>query len=173
MTLSFYHFSAIVTIIGLVSFVIVALYLQRRRRSPKAVNLVVVDGSNVMHWKDNTPKFETLRQVLKELKGRGFVPGVVFDANVGYKLMGRYLHDRELAKLLALPVDRVMVVPKGQPADWTVLLAARDYDARVVTNDQFRDWLDEFPEARRDGYLIAGGYRKGKLWLDVDRAQSA
>lgn len=97
---------------------------------------------------------------------------MVFDANAGYLVSDRYLHHGGFGKLLGLPEDRVMVVPKGSPADATVLLAARDLGARIVTNDRYRDWADRHPEVREPGYLIRGGYRDGRLWLGLDRAAS-
>jgi len=94
---------------------------------------ILVDGSNVMHWKDDTPQLATVQDVLQVLQARGFSPGVIFDANVGYKVAGRYQDDRELARVLRLPEDRVLVVPKGTQADPYLLNSARDLGARVVT----------------------------------------
>lgn len=130
---------------------------------------IVVDGSNVMHWKDETPQVATLKEVLSFLQVRGYNPGVVFDANAGYKITGSYLHDRALGKLLGLSEDRVMVVPKGTPADPAVLASARDLGARIVTNDRYRDWAETHPEVRTPGHLIRGGYREGKLWMELDQ----
>jgi Zc3h12a-like Ribonuclease NYN domain len=127
---------------------------------------IVIDGSNVMHWMDNTPRIETVRAVVSELMLRGYSPGVVFDANAGYKLGGGYMGDRELGRLVGLPRDRVFVVPKGTQADPFLLASARDLGARIVTNDRFRDWAEAHPEVRDPGHLIRGGYRDGALWLD-------
>jgi len=141
------------------------------RRVPGAAKrapaYIVVDGSNVMHWKDGTPQIGTVRAVVDHLSGLGFAPGVVFDANAGYKIIGRYQHDGALGRLLGLPEDRVMVVAKGTPADPTVLTAARDLGARVVSNDRYRDWAETFPEVLDPGHVVRGGYRGGKLWLDL------
>lgn len=133
-----------------------------------SLGYVVIDGSNAMHWKGGKPEVATLRDIVGRLSALGFTPGVVFDANAGYLLTGKYQHDRALEKLLRLPRDRVMVVPNGTPADPTVLEAARHLDARVVTNDRYRDWAEEYPEIGVPGHLIKGGYRSGKLWLDVE-----
>jgi len=132
-----------------------------------AKNWVILDGSNVMHWKKGKPKIETVLEVTRYLSERGFTPGVVFDANAGYLISDKYLHDSGFGFLLELPEDRVMVVPKGTPADPIILAAARDHGARVVSNDQFRDWADDFPEVRNKGFLIRGGYPSGKLRLDL------
>jgi hypothetical protein len=63
------------------------------RRTPKRSKpsgpYILVDGSNVMHWQDNTPKLAPLLAVVQRLQALGYAPGVVFDANVGWKLDGR------------------------------------------------------------------------------------
>jgi hypothetical protein len=131
-------------------------------------NAIVVDGSNVMYWADDTPKIEPVREVVRHLIDKGFAPGVVFDANAGYLVAGRYLHDHDFARLLGLPAKHVMVVDKGTPADATILAASRDMEARVVTNDRYRDWADEHPHLRQRGVLVRGGFRDGRLWLELD-----
>jgi hypothetical protein len=128
---------------------------------------VVVDGSNVMHWAGDPPSLEPLRAVLGDLTGRGFTPGVIFDANAGYKLFSQYLDAASFAAKLKLPLDRVYVVPKGTQADLYILEAARSLGARIVTNDRYRDWQDRFPEVARPGFLIQGGVRGEAIWLKV------
>lgn len=134
---------------------------------------IVVDGSNVMHWAGDPPSIAPLREVVRRLAAEGCTPGVVFDANAGYLLEGRYRHDGDMARLLGLPKDRVMVVNKGTQADATILEAARDMQARVVTNDRFRDWADRYPEVTRPGFLVRGGYRDEGLWLDLRETVTA
>lgn len=129
--------------------------------------VVVLDGSNIMHWKNGAPDLEPVRDVIGDLSTRGFRTGVVFDANVGYKLEGKYRHHEVLARKLGLSQDLVMVVNKGEPADFTILRVAQDFRARVVTNDRFRDWAEQFPQVMEPGFLISGGYRKGALQLDL------
>ncbi len=133
----------------------------------RANTWIIVDGSNVMHWKDGAPDLATLRQVLASLKQAGFKPGVVFDANVGYKVEGEYMNDRTLSRALGLRAKRVMVAPKGTPADPLILQAARDSKARIVTNDRFRDWEDEFPDVLKTDRLVKGGFRKDELWFSL------
>jgi len=135
--------------------------------SRRANKWIIVDGSNVMHWNDSKPDLSTLRQVLAALKRAGLRPGVVFDANVGYKIAGRFMDDRALSRALGLPVNQVMVAPKGTPADPLILQAARDSKTRVVTNDQFRDWADDYPDVLTADRLTGGGFKHGKLWLSL------
>lgn len=148
-----------------------ALYLvlralrQLRRGAPR---WIVVDGSNVLHWRDNTPDLATLRQVIDRLNTLGFTPGVVFDANAGYKIANRYQHDHALGRALGLPAERVLVAPKGTPADPLILASARDLGARIVSNDRFRDWAADYPEVETPGHLVQGGVRDGKVWLEIE-----
>ena len=109
-------------------------------------NLIVVDGSNVLFWCENTPQIATLIEVLRRLEVRGFLPGVVFDANAGpFWLRGKFQDEASFAALLDLPQDRVRVVDKSTPADPVVLETARKYGVQVVSNDRFRDWGRPLP----------------------------
>jgi hypothetical protein len=147
-----------------------AALLRVEPRAAAAPRWVIVDGSNVMYWKDDTPQIETVREVLDHLAALGFSPGIVFDADAGHLLAGRYLHHAAFAGLLGLAEDRVMVVNKGTPADATILAAARDLGAQIVSNDRYQDWRDQHPEVDRPGALIRGGFEDGALWLALDDA---
>jgi Zc3h12a-like Ribonuclease NYN domain len=151
---------------GLILFLLARVARGLRAALVPSGPTILVDGSNVMHWDSETPSLEPLRALLAELQGRGQTPGVVFDANAGYKIGTRYMHDGELARLLGLPERQVMVVPKGRQADEYLLQAAREMGAKVVTNDRYRDWEDRFPEVRQPDFLVRGGYRGGAIWLN-------
>lgn len=137
----------------------------RRGKVFEAKPYVVIDGSNVMHWKGGTPDLAIVAAVAAEIAARGMVAGVMFDANVGYKIGQRYQDDKELAHRLGLPEDRVLVVPKGIPADKYILEAARKLKAKVVTNDRYRDWAVDFPEVTEPGFLLRGGMKDGVVWV--------
>lgn len=139
-----------------------------RRRPVAGARWILIDGSNVMYWNANTPQIDTLRAVIVLLSARGFIPCVVFDANAGYLLVGKYQHDQAFGAALGLPADRVMVVPRGEPADPALLAMARSLGAPIVTNDRYRDWAEAHPEVLTPGHLIRGGYRAGRLWLDLE-----
>jgi hypothetical protein len=147
---------------------VLAFLIWRRRGPRKPTHPVILDGSNVMYWRDNTPQVATVQDVLRKVTELGYQPGIMFDASAGYGLAGRYLDDRDFAQLFRLPENRVIVVHKGTVADEVILQAARDLDARIVTNDRYRDWQDRFPEIATPGHLVRGGYRRGRLWLDLD-----
>ena len=160
--------SVIVFALCLIAFALLAGVFRRAARLfRRKKRLVILDGSNVMHWREGKPEIQTVIAVVRYLEKRGYMPGVVFDANAGYLLMGKYQHDRALAQLLRLPEARVMVVPKGTPADPAILKAARDYGAPVVTNDRFKDWAKDFPEVKTDGHLITGRIEPKRVVLDL------
>lgn len=142
---------------------------RRRQRKSGAANShlprAVVDGSNVMHWNENKPQLGPVKAALDALDQRGYLVGVIFDANAGYKLFDRYLDDADLAHLLHLPVDRVLVVPKGTQADPFLLNYANDANAVVISNDHFRDRIGDYPKLAREGRLIQGGWADGRIWL--------
>lgn len=144
------------------------------RRTPRQRSgALIIDGSNVMYWRDGVPKIETVAEVLQHLIALGFKPGVIFDANAGYLFADGYRGDRAIGKILGLPLDRVMVVPKGTPADPYILQAARDMKARIISNDRFRDWQGDFPEIATPGHLIKGDFRQGQLKLDLPEKGAA
>ncbi|MFD3189750.1 hypothetical protein ACFMPD_05680 [Sedimentitalea sp. HM32M-2] len=138
----------------------ILILIARRRRQER---FIVVDGSNVMHWQDGQARIETVRKVLQELSRQGYVPVVWFDANAGYKIGQRYLGPHALAKALGISARQVFVAPKGTPADPLLLAAATHLQARVVTNDRFRDWVSEHPQIEDDGFLIFGAMRQGEV----------
>ncbi len=152
------------------ALVAVFLILWILRRGARAAQTsdeswILVDGSNVMHWHDRTPSLDPVKAVVAQLAAQGHVPGVVFDANAGWKLMGRYMHDGDFARLLGLESRQVLVVPKGTQADPFLLQTAREFGARIVTNDRYRDWADRHPEVLEPGFLIRGGMRGSTVWL--------
>jgi hypothetical protein len=165
--------AAVYTWISLIALALVAVYLllrllQPSRRSKSvhaAEDWILIDGSNVMHWQDNTPQIAPVQEVVRQLKALGYVPGVVFDANAGWKLQGRYLHDGDFAKLLKVETRQVLVVAKGTQADQFLLETAAEFGARIVTNDRFRDWAEAHPRVRESGFLIRGEMREGKVWM--------
>ena len=129
---------------------------------------IIVDGSNVLYWRDNTPDIATVKAVLGHLIALGYRPGVVFDANAGYLVAGAFRNDIAFAQMLGLHRDQVLVVPKGTPADVYILAAAKQAAVPILSNDRYRDWLDQHPEIRQPGRLVRGGWRDGRVWVDID-----
>lgn len=132
-----------------------------------ARNLILVDGSNVMHW-GGDPSMMVLTQVLDDLQKRGFTPYVYFDANVGFKLFNQYARGSFMADQLKLEPWQVVVVKGGVTADEQLLKKASQDGLRVVTNDRFRDWKVKFPAIGTKGFLVKGKWQQGTvLWQNL------
>lgn len=140
--------------------------LLRLVRRPRPI--IVVDGSNVMHWLGDVPTVGALEMVLADLTARGFAPHVFFDANVGYKLAGRHLGPDDLARALAIPRSRIFVAPSRTPADPLLIAHAIRSRARVVSNDRFRDWRDDFPTLGDKGFLVPGRLQGERVELRME-----
>lgn len=138
-----------------------------RKPAKQPAPYILLDGSNVMHWDNGQPSLEPVREVVSHLRQQGYQPGVVFDANAGYKLEGRYFNHRLLARRLGLSPELVLVVNKGEPADGVILEFAEANSARIITNDRFRDWAENYPRVTEPGYLVRGRFRAGAVQLDL------
>ncbi|PVH30643.1 NYN domain-containing protein [Pararhodobacter oceanensis] len=133
--------------------------------APRRRGHVVIDGSNVMHWRDNKPDLDSVKQVVGALQREGLTPVVWFDANAGYLTKGQYLGPKPLARHIGVPERAIFVAPKGTPADPLILNSAKTLRARVVTNDKFRDWSGEFPFLSDSGFLIPGRFVENSVRL--------
>lgn len=146
---------------------LVLLFIRLVRRAKGAVRLdkgrlVVVDGSNVMHWGGDA-SVHVLHDVLNGIRARRMTPIVYFDANAGYKLFGRHTNSHNMARRLGLGRKQAVVMQSGVPADGEILAFAARHGLNVVTNDRFRDWREEFPQVDDTVDLIRGGWKNGKV----------
>lgn len=146
----------------------VLLLLRRRRLARREV--VVIDGSNVLYWCNGTPSLEALRAILARLFTERRHPIVWFDANAGYLISGRYMGEAAFARALGLPRKQVFVAPKGTPADPLILQAAAALEARIVTNDRYRDWRESHAILNDPDRLIRGRWQDGALILTGELA---
>jgi Zc3h12a-like Ribonuclease NYN domain len=165
------HVFVLLAVLVMVQAVALVLLLRGRWRRRSGLrkgqkNWILVDAANVMHWQDNTPQLEPVVRVVGALQAQGFDPGVVFDANAGWKLFGHYADERALGALLGLPQDQVMVVPKGLPTDPCLLLTAADLGARIVTNDRYKGMAHTHPQVQEPGFLVRGRLADGEVWLE-------
>jgi len=126
-------------------------------------DLVLIDGSNVMNWevdagRADAPSLRPLAEVLAMLKSQGVVAGVVFDANAGHLLEGRFLGHDDMAKRLPHAAD-VLVVDKGTQADPVLIDMARAEGLVIVSNDHFRDAPAARHLLKQKGYFEDGAVR--------------
>lgn len=117
---------------------------------------VVIDGSNVLHWRDNIPDIGTLQALITTVHKQGYEPIIWFDANVGYKIADRYLGPEALAQKLRLRPEQIHVAESGSPADPWILAMAGQLDAPIISRDKFRDFDGQYPWLRQKGRLKAG-----------------
>ncbi len=129
---------------------------QRPRQQPRTPpeietnpRSILVDGSNVMHWVDNTPRVETLQRVLAKLRNTGNDPILCFDANIGYKLVNQHMNTPDLAKFFGVAQRNILICPSGTDADAMILKIAVDKGLPVVSNDGYRDYPDLITQVSR------------------------
>ncbi len=156
-------------LLGVGAVALLAVYLLRVFWGWRAVvappvpeNAIIVDGSNVMHW-GGDPSLQVLTGVIHKITDLDLTPVVVFDASVGHRLMGRYMHGDAMAKLIGLPAAHVYVVHKGVVADEVILDLAQTHGLKVVSNDRFRDWSVKFPLVKTKGRMMRGTWKGGNV----------
>jgi hypothetical protein len=124
-------------------------------------DLVLIDGSNVMNWEvdagtADAPSLRPLACVLAALKARGVAAGVVFDANAGHRLEGRFMNHDDLAARLPTAAD-VLVVDKGTQADPVLIDIARAEGLIIISNDHFRDAPAARHLLKQKGFMAGEG----------------
>lgn len=118
--------------------------------------VIVVDGANVAYeekGEGGKPRVANIVAVRRALEGEGFDPVVVIDASLKYDI-------DDPAQLESLIESQaVRQVPAGTDADFFILEIAEQHEARVVTNDRYRDYQDQHPwiNERRVPYMIVKG----------------
>ena len=163
--------TSLLVLLGLFSAVAASVLLLRAAlaglpAARKAGPWIVIDGSNVMYWRDERPSLVALQQVVAAVETAGFRPMIWFDANVGYKLGTRYMGEAELSQALSLGRSQIRMAPKGTPADALLLAHATKLGTGVVSNDRFRDWAAAFPSVAEEGVLVRGRWVDGTVRLD-------
>jgi Zc3h12a-like ribonuclease protein len=104
--------------------------------------IVLVDGSNVAHSTEGEQaQLANILAVRQKLTEEGLEPVVVVDAALRHQIDDRAGYEQL--------VDQGVVrqAPAGTDADYFILSFARELDARIVSNDRFRDRLSDFPDA--------------------------
>lgn len=116
--------------------------------------IAVVDGSNVAHAVEGEgPRLEHIRVVCRKLEAEGYRPVVVVDARL------RHTIDDTAGYEAMVDDGSIRQAPAGTDADYFILSFARELDARVVSNDRFRDRSSSFPDIgdRLIRYMLVEG----------------
>jgi hypothetical protein len=115
---------------------------------------VLVDASNVAHATEGgEARLENIKLVQAKLLDDGFEPLVVADAALRHQI------DNKPAYEAMIENGQVHQAPAGTDADFFILSFARELNARILTNDRFRDRAAEFAEERERiiRFMIVGG----------------
>lgn len=80
-------------------------------------------------------------------------PVIVVDAALRHQIDDRAGYERLVNE------GTLRQAPAGTDADWFILSFARELDARIVSNDRYRDRAKDFPDAaeRLIRYMIVDG----------------
>jgi hypothetical protein len=122
----------------------------------EAKEVVIIDGANVAYEERSAggkPKLSNLLKVRGELEGRGLEAVILVDASLKYDI-----DDQSQLETL-IRSQQVRQVPAGTDADYFIIQFAEQFNARVVTNDRYKDYLEQYPwiTDRRLPYMIVEG----------------
>ncbi len=128
---------------------------------------VIIDASNVAHFrkgKDGQPSLDNILEAIEALKGLGYEPFAIADAPLRHEIDKK----EEFNKLLE--EETIQQVPSGTTADHFILKIAYDENAKILSNDVFREYNDEFkdiaskriPYSIKDGKIAIGTSSKPK-----------
>lgn len=105
---------------------------------------VLVDASNVAHATEGgEARLRNLLLVQEKLRETGLEPIVVADAALRHQIDDKAAYEK------LIDDGKVHQAPAGTDADYFILSFAREMDARILTNDRFRDRAKDFPRERK------------------------
>jgi hypothetical protein len=104
---------------------------------------VLVDASNVAHATEGgEARLRNIKLVEQKLREEGLEPIVVADAALRHQIDDKAAYEK------LIDDGKVHQAPAGTDADYFILSFAREMDARILTNDRFRDRAKDFPKER-------------------------
>jgi hypothetical protein len=115
---------------------------------------VLVDASNVAHSTEGgEARLRNIRLVEEKLREEGLEPLIVADAALRHQIDDKAAYEKLIDE------GKVHQAPAGTDADYFILSFAREMDARILTNDRFRDRAKDFPRERNRviRYMIVDG----------------
>jgi hypothetical protein len=117
---------------------------------------VIIDASNVAHYgkgADENPLLRNILSSIESLKKLGYEPVIIADASLRHEIddkeaFNKYINDGEFHQ-----------VPSGTTADHYILKLAEEDDAKILSNDVFREYFDEFQDinSRRIPFTLKNG----------------
>jgi hypothetical protein len=115
---------------------------------------VIVDAANVAHHgkKEGQPSLDRILQAVDALEKMGYQPVLIADASLKHEI------DQKDDYLKLVEGGKIQEVPSGTPADHQILKMAEEEDAKILSNDVFREYNDEFQDiqSRRIPFTFKG-----------------
>lgn len=135
---------------------------------PDDKTFFLLDGSNIIHW-DHCGKEISLDGVLAitgELEKRNYPYQVYFDATARHL----FKYDQEVKnryeELLKNDPQHFRQVPAGTRADdFLLMIASRDSNAKIITNDRYCEYADLYPQVVNRERLLPGMVFDGLIFF--------
>ena len=126
---------------------------EQQREEKDGPRVALIDASNVAHSTEgDRVRLANILAVRDKLVEDGYEPIIMADAALRHQIDDRAAYEQ-------LVDDGVVKqAPAGTDADYFILSFARELDAQIVSNDRFRDRVQQYPEARDSviRYMIIG-----------------
>jgi hypothetical protein len=134
----------------------------------------IIDGSNVAYYGGTNPTLRNVALVARRFSELGLSWVVIVDASLKYKLPqaelpsefvmtligeNAILTERETLERAIRKRERVHEAPAKRAADEFILEYARKWNAVVISNDKFEEYVKRFPDVleRRVTFMILEG----------------
>lgn len=127
---------------------------------------VIIDASNVAHYKKGSekPKLKNILNSMEALNQLGYETIIIADASLRHEI-----DEKETFNQL-LNDGKLQQVPSGTNADHYMLKLAEEENAKILSNDVFREYFDEFqdinskriPYSFKEDQIIIGSSSKPK-----------
>ncbi len=116
---------------------------------------VIIDAANVAHYGkgEDKPKLKNIISAIKALEAGKHEFLILADASLRHSI-------DQKEQYLKLVEDKIIEeVPVGTVADHFILETAEQENAKILSNDKFRDFADEFHniQQKRISFTITGG----------------
>jgi Zc3h12a-like Ribonuclease NYN domain len=115
---------------------------------------VIVDAANVAHHgkMEGKPSLDRIIQAVGALEKMGYQPVLIADASLRHEI------DQKDEYMSLVDGGKIQEVPAGTAADHHILKIAEEEDAKILSNDVFREYTDEFQDiqSRRIPYSFKG-----------------
>jgi hypothetical protein len=128
---------------------------------------VIIDASNLAHYgkeKDSKPKLKNILHAVNALEKDGHDFVIIADASLKHEI------DNKKNFKILLDEKAIEEAPSGTDADHFILNLAEEENAKILSNDLFREFFDEFkdinsrrlPYSFKNDKIIMGKSQKPK-----------